>query len=91
MSIALLEAMAAACPTVVTAVGGNTELIQHEVTGLVVPPDDAAALRAAIERLLDDRGLANRLGAAAREVARQRYSVAVMTQRYEELWRRLAA
>jgi glycosyltransferase involved in cell wall biosynthesis len=91
MSIALLEAMAAACPIVVTAVGGNTELIQHEVTGLVVPPDNATALRAAIERLLIDRTLANRLGAAAREVARQRYSVAVMSQRYEELWRRLAA
>jgi len=90
MSIALLEAMAAACPIVVTAVGGNTELIQHEVTGLVVPPDDAAALRAAIERLLADRVLAGRLGTAAREVARQRYSVAAMTQRYEELWRRLA-
>ena len=91
MSIALLEAMATACPIVVTAVGGNTELIQHEVTGLVVPPDDAAALRAAIERLLTDRVLANRLGTAAREVARQRYSVTAMTQRYEELWRRLAA
>ena len=91
MSIALLEAMAAACPIVVTAVGGNTELIQHEITGLVVPPNDATALRGAIERLLNDRGLANRLGAAAREVARQRHSVAVMTQRYEELWRRLAA
>ncbi len=91
MSIALLEAMAAACPIVVTAVGGNTELIQHEVTGLVVPPEDAIALRAAIERLLTDRTLANRLGAAAREVARQRYSVAAMTQRYEEMWRWLAA
>jgi len=91
MSIALLEAMAAACPIVVTAVGGNTELIQHEVTGLVVPPDDEVALRAAIERLLGDRILATRLGTAAREAASQRYSVRVMTQRYEELWRRLAA
>jgi len=90
MSIALLEAMAAACPIVVTAVGGNTELIQHEITGLVVPPDDPTAFRAAIERLLTDRVLANRLGAAAREVARQRYSVAAMTQRYEEMWRWLA-
>jgi glycosyltransferase involved in cell wall biosynthesis len=91
MSIALLEAMAAGCPIVVTAVGGNTELIQHEATGLVVPPDDEAALRAAIERLLADRSLAARLGAAAREIARQRYSVKIMTQRYEELWRQLAA
>ncbi len=66
-------------------------MIQHEVTGLVVPPDDEVALRGAIERLLADRPLADRLGSAAREVARQRYSVSAMTQRYEELWRRLAA
>ncbi len=91
MSIALLEAMAAACPIVVTAVGSNTELIQHEVTGLVVPPDDATALRVAIERLLTDRVLANRLGTAAREVVRQRYTVTAMTRRYEEMWRWLAA
>jgi glycosyltransferase involved in cell wall biosynthesis len=91
MSIALLEAMAAACPIVVTAVGGNTELIQHEVTGLVVPPDDETALRAAIERLLTDRVLANRLGMAARDVAHERYSVTAMTQRYEEMWRWLTA
>jgi glycosyltransferase involved in cell wall biosynthesis len=91
MSIALLEAMAAACPIVVTAVGGNTELIRHEVTGLVVPPDDEAALRKAIERLLIDRGLADRLGETAREVVNKMYSVTAMTQRYEDLWRRLVA
>ncbi len=91
MSIALLESMAAACPIVVTAVGGNTEQIQHGVTGLVVPPDDEAALRSAIQRLLNDRSLATRLGNAARQSVRERFSVQAMTHRYEELWRRLAA
>ncbi len=91
MSIALLEAMAAGCPIVVTAVGGNVELIQHMQTGLVVPPNDEAALRLAIERLLNDHALAQRLGEAAHEAVRQRHSVEAMTRRYEELWRRLAA
>lgn len=91
MSIALLEAMAARCPIVVTAVGGNVELIQHMQTGLIVPPDDENALRTAIARLLDDRTLAARLGDAARKAAHQRYSVETMTRRYEELWRQLAA
>lgn len=91
MSIALIEAMAAGCPIVVTAVGGNTELIQHEVIGLVVPPDDEPAMRAAIRRLLDDRSLATRLGAAAQAKAQQQYSVEAMVRRYEELWRKLAA
>jgi glycosyltransferase involved in cell wall biosynthesis len=91
MSIALLEAMAAGCPIVVTAVGGNTELIEHEATGLVVPPDDEPAMRSAIQRLLDDRVLAARLGAAAQARAREKYSLDAMTRRYEELWRRLAS
>jgi glycosyltransferase involved in cell wall biosynthesis len=91
MSIALLEAMAAGCPIVVTAVGGNVELIHHMQTGLVVPPNDEAVLRGAIERLLVDRALAARLGAAARAAAEKHHSVKVMTERYEELWHRLAA
>jgi glycosyltransferase involved in cell wall biosynthesis len=91
MSVALLEAMAAGCPIIVTAVGGNVELIQHMQTGLVVPPNDETALRNAIERLLTDRVLATRLGVAAREVARNHYTVQAMTQCYEELWRQLAA
>jgi glycosyltransferase involved in cell wall biosynthesis len=60
-------------------------------TGLVVPPNDEAALRNAIEKLLSDRALAARLGTTARNAVRDRYSVTAMTQRYEELWRRLAA
>ncbi len=91
MSIALLEAMAAGCPIVVTAVGGNVELIKHMQTGLVVPANDEAALRGAIERLLADPVLATRLGTAARVVAEKDHSVKAMTERYEELWRQLAA
>ncbi len=89
MSLALLEAMAAGCPIVVTAVGGNVELIKHLQTGLVVPPNDEAALRTAIERLLADPVLATRLGTAARKVAKTHHSVKAMTERYEQLWRRL--
>ena len=90
MSIALLEAMAAGCPIVVTAVGGNVELIKHMQTGLIVPPNDESALRTAIQRLLADPVLAARLGAAARAVAEKYYGVKNMVGRYEELWRRLA-
>jgi glycosyltransferase involved in cell wall biosynthesis len=50
-------------------VGGIPDVVKHEVNGLLVPPDDADALRAALERLLSDRALAERLGAAAHETA----------------------
>lgn len=66
---ALLEAMAAGLPCVATAVGGVPELVEHERTGLLVPPHDPPALAEAIQRLVDDAALRRKLGAAARERA----------------------
>ena len=66
------EAMAHGRPVVATAVGGLTEAVEDGVTGLLVPPRDPAALRAAIERLLGNAELRRRLGEAARELAERR-------------------
>ena len=63
------EAMAWGRPVVASAVGGLTDAVEDEVTGLRVPPGDVAALRTALERLLGDAELRARLGAAAREKA----------------------
>jgi glycosyltransferase involved in cell wall biosynthesis len=63
------EAMAHGRAVVATAVGGLVDAVEDDVTGLLVPPRDAAALREALERLLADRELRDRLGAAARERA----------------------
>jgi glycosyltransferase involved in cell wall biosynthesis len=68
------EAMAHGRPVVASAVGGLLEAVEHERTGLLVPPRDPDALRAAIERLLADAPLRARLGAAARERAGERFS-----------------
>jgi glycosyltransferase involved in cell wall biosynthesis len=65
--MALLEAMMAGVPAVVSAVGGVPELVAD--TSLVVPPGDPDALAAALRRLLEDPGLATDLGARARERA----------------------
>jgi spore coat protein SA len=72
--MALVEGMAAGLPVVATAVGGIPEIVVDGVTGLLVPPDDSAALAAAIGRLLEDPRLASRLGAAGRTRAVERYS-----------------
>jgi glycosyltransferase involved in cell wall biosynthesis len=61
----VMEAQAAGVPVVATAVGGTPELIQHDRTGLLVPPRDSVALAAAILRLLRSRELCQRLSAAA--------------------------
>jgi len=64
------EAMAHGRPVVASAVGGLRDLVADEETGLLVPPGDVAALRAALERLLADPALRRRLGTAAREHVR---------------------
>lgn len=68
------EAMAYGRPVVAAAVGGLLDAVEDGVTGLCVPPGDAGALRQAIQRLLADRELRSRLGAAARERAAERFS-----------------
>jgi len=70
--VACAEAMAHGRPVVASAVGGLLDLVEDERTGLLVPPGDVAALRAALERLLGDRDLRSRLGAAARARAAER-------------------
>lgn len=68
------EAMAHGRAVVASDVGGLRDLIVDGETGLLVPPGDVPALRAALERLLGDPELRRRLGAAARERAAERLS-----------------
>ena len=72
--VACLEAMAHGRPVVASATGGLLDLVEDGVTGLLVEPGDAAALRAALERLLADPELRARLGAAGRARAQERFS-----------------
>jgi D-inositol-3-phosphate glycosyltransferase len=82
------EAAAFARPVVASAVGGLLDIVEDGVTGLLVPPRDPGALRAALLRLLSDGPLRRRLGAAARERAEARFSREVTTTQllrvYEE-------
>lgn len=72
---ALLEAMATGLPTVATDVGGVPEVLTDRVTGRLVPPQDPAALAAALNDLLADPGGAACLGAAARERVLARFTL----------------
>jgi L-malate glycosyltransferase len=86
LSNVLLESMAAGVPTVATRVGGTPEAMADGVTGLLVPPGDAAALAAATARLLSDPALAAALGRAARQTVAQRFSADRMAQATERLY-----
>jgi glycosyltransferase involved in cell wall biosynthesis len=69
----LVEAMAAGAPVVATNVSGIPELVEHEINGLLVEPDQPAALADALTRLHGDPQLADRLTAAARTTVQERF------------------
>jgi glycosyltransferase involved in cell wall biosynthesis len=71
----IIEGMAAGRPVIASALGGAAEIIAHGQDGLLTPAGDPAALAAALLRLLDDPGEAERLGQAARRTVAQRYQV----------------
>lgn len=86
-----LEAALQARPVVGAAVGGIREIVDHGVTGVLVPKDDAGALaRAAISLLSDPDGLAV-MGRRARQRAEQVFGVEANLEAFDRLYRRLAA
>jgi glycosyltransferase involved in cell wall biosynthesis len=90
MSNAVMEGMAAGLPMVVTAVGGNTDLIVDGERGLVVRPERPAQLVQAFRRLLSQPQKARDMGAAARGFVRRELSLERMVQRHDALYRRVA-
>jgi glycosyltransferase involved in cell wall biosynthesis len=88
--LVVLEYMAVGAPIVATAVGGVPELIDDGVHGLLIPPRDPDALAQAIDRLLDDRALAARLGAAAQERQRAEHDLDMVVSRLEHMYLSLA-
>jgi glycosyltransferase involved in cell wall biosynthesis len=85
----LLESMAAGTPVIATTVGGNPEVIQDGISGLLVPPRDSGALAAATARLLEDENLALRLGRAGMRRVSELFSIEGSVHETEHLYRRL--
>lgn len=89
LPLSVLEAMRAGLPCVVTAVGGIPDVIADERSGLLVEPCDPAALSAALARVVNDEGLAARLGQAASEIVERSYAPAVVARAYADLYAEL--
>jgi glycosyltransferase involved in cell wall biosynthesis len=73
LPMSVIEAMLTGLPVIATNVRGPAEQVVPEITGLLVPPGDPPALAAALVRLVADKKLQARLGAAGRERAMQCY------------------
>ncbi len=93
--IVLVEAMAAGKPIVATRVGGIPNLVQDGINGLLVEPGDAGAAAGAINRVLADHTLAERLGQAGKALVREKFQWSQTIQQvvnlYSELLRKGSA
>lgn len=83
---AVIEAMAAGLPVVASEVGGIPELVKSGVTGMLVPPGDAAALARSVLDLMDRPGFAAALGEAARARIEQEFSFDRMVGGFERVY-----
>jgi L-malate glycosyltransferase len=90
MPLSLLEAQAAGLPIVSTSTGGIPFIVRHDVTGLLSPPGDDAALAGNALRLLNEPGLGARLGRAAREACVANYSWAAVESQWVRTYHELA-
>jgi glycosyltransferase involved in cell wall biosynthesis len=90
LGTSLLDAMACGRPVVATRVGGIPEVVADGETGILVPPRDHLALAEAIVRLLQDRDLRERMGAAGLKRVRERFTSDVMVRNTVRVYQRLA-
>ncbi|MCH7679176.1 glycosyltransferase [candidate division KSB1 bacterium] len=82
----ILEAMASGRPIVATAVDGTPELIEHNETGLLVPPKSPHALQEQILNLLENEEKGSKLGRQAKEMAKQKFSFDQQFRKFEEVY-----
>lgn len=84
---AVLEAMAVGLPVVATNVTGTREVVRNGETGFLVSPHDPRPLAAALERLIDDPALRERMGARGRDVVRSGFDEAEIVRNLERVYR----
>lgn len=87
LSLAMLEAMAAGLPMIATDVGGAREVLGDSKWGLLIPPNNPAAISTAVERLLTDDRLRSEIARAGKRRVEENYSVTSLAHSLSDLYR----
>lgn len=82
----LVEAMAAKLPTVATATSSIPEIVEHNTSGILVPPKDSASLARAISSLLSDPSKAAIMGMRGRQIVEEKFSRERMIDEFEQVF-----
>lgn len=90
LPMSVIEGMAHGLAVAATPVGAVEDILRHEETGLITPPDDAPALAQTLERLVVDPELRARLGAAAKAYHTEHLQIDRYYQNLLDVWRRFA-
>ncbi len=85
----VLEAMAMKKPVVASAVGGTPELVEPQITGLLIPPDDPVALAEAVLWLLSNPDIATKMGPAGYERVQQSFCIESVVTKTETVYDQL--
>jgi len=86
VSNTILEAMASALPVVATNVGGNSELVVHDKTGLLVPPNNPKAMAMAMNRYIENSDLIKKHGTSGRQRVETTFSMPSMVKHYTRVY-----
>lgn len=86
LSNSLLEALSSGLPVLATSVGGTKDVIQHNVNGYLIPPDDLSALRIGLLTLLGDSVLRKRLGEGGRQRVLSDFSLDAVADKLADLY-----
>ncbi len=87
--VSVLEAMAYQCGIIATKVGGIPQMIEPEQTGLLIEPKDPEGLKLALQKLLSDPELCERLGKNARAKVQKEFSIEISLQELIKIYQRL--
>jgi glycosyltransferase involved in cell wall biosynthesis len=87
LSNTVMEYMALGKPVIVTAGGGNSEIVRDNISGFIVPPEDHEALSRKTIELLDDQALRRKLGEEGKKAIREKFNIERMANEYVLLYR----
>jgi glycosyltransferase involved in cell wall biosynthesis len=91
MSNALMEAMICGMPVVATDVSGSQDLIENNVSGLLIPVGDVNALASALIRMMNDPGKAIEMGKRGYEYIRSKCNMTIVAEKYKSLYNKISA